>query len=420
MEPTMSPATGLPTKTTINSASERGERNRFGAGTPAYEVVYENGGSFVKGEGHPAFTFLVKNSRHLDHLLHADPYSAAMSFVRGDFEIEGDIVAAIRFKTTLTRPGVRGLLAGLAARFSPSRLDSWLQTSSQATRNIRFHYDRSNDFYSSFLDSRMVYSCAYFKDFGQSLDDAQLAKLDHICRKLDIRPEDRFLDVGCGWGALVVRAAEKYGALALGCTLSFQQTQFAAKTIAEHALEGRAAVRAVDYRRLRGPFRKIASVGMFEHVGRRRLGQYFRTISGMLDDDGLFLNHGIIRPVEVTDGPETLFLQRKVFPGGELVHLPLMIREAERAGFEVLDVENLRPHYAETCRRWVDRLQRNAQACITAAGGETYRTWLLYLAGSAVSFERGVTDIYQVLFAKRKAPQARHLTRDYIYAGAGG
>jgi cyclopropane-fatty-acyl-phospholipid synthase len=380
-----------------------------------YETIYRDGRSLLRGSGHPAFTFILNHAQQFEWLLRSDLYSATLAFIRGDFDIHGDIVSAIRFKKEVTHRGLRDLFASIAARLAPRRVESWFQTSVRAARNVRFHYDRSNDFYQSFLDSRMVYSCAYFKDPNQNLDEAQLAKLDHICRKLDLRPEERFLDIGCGWGALVLRAAEKYGAVATGCTLSVQQDLFAERLIAERKLEDRVTIQESDYQELDGQFNKVASVGMFEHVGRRRLREYFRRIFNLLEDDGLFLNHGIIRPEGTTDGPETLFLQRKVFPGGELASLSTVIREAGRAGFEILDVENLRPHYALTCRRWVERLQQNAVECLKHVDHETYRTWLLYLAGSALSFEAGVTDLCQILMAKRRPSPFRRLTRDYMY-----
>jgi cyclopropane-fatty-acyl-phospholipid synthase len=386
------------------------------AQTPAYEVIYRNGTSIMSGEGRPAFTFFVRDLRQFDRVLHGDPYSAAIGFVQGGFDIQGDLVAAIRLKTAASRRGLRYWLATAAAQLAPRRLEAWIQTESRAARNIRFHYDRSNDFYRLFLDSRMVYSCAYFQDPAESIENAQLAKLDHICRKLDLRPCERFLDVGCGWGALAIRAAEKHGALATGCTLSVQQASFGAQAASQAGLGSRVVIQESDYRRLSGSFDKIASVGMFEHVGRRRLRAYFRKINALLEDNGLFLNHGIVRPEGVMDGPETLFLQQRVFPGGELTHLSTVIREAEGAGFEVLDVENLRPHYALTCRSWVERLQQHAAECHSLVDDRTYRTWLLFLAASAFSFENGATDIYQVLLAKRSAAQKRHLTRSYMYA----
>ena len=180
-------------------------------------------------------------------------------------------------------------------------------------------------------------------------------------------------------------------------------------------LQDRISLRKADYRDMTGRYDKIASVGMFEHEGRRRLGQYFRKIHTLLHDDGLFLNHGIVRPEEVGDGPETLFLQGEVFPGGELVHLSDVVREAGEAGFEVLDIENLRPHYALTCRAWAQRLQQNADHCRLLIGDTAYRTWLLYISASALSFEDGSTDVVQVLMAKRGRQTQRPLTRDYIY-----
>src|ERR1035438_1827462 len=402
------PCSGKPSLTGRHARREIGN-------AVTYEVIYGDGRSLLRGSGHPAFTFLLKDAQQFDWLLCSDLYSAALAFIRGDFDIHGDIISAIRFKTKMTRRGLRDLFASIAARWAPRRIESWFQTSMRAARNVHFHYDWSSDVCSSDLDSRMLYSCAYFKDPNQNLDEAQSAKLDHICRKLDLRPKERFLDIGCGWGALVLRAAEKYGAVATGCTLSLQQELFAARLISEKNLEDRVMVHESDYRKLVGQFNKITSVGMFEHVGRHRLREYFLKIFSLLEDDGLFLNHGIIRPEGTTDDPETLFLQRKVFPGGELASLSTVIREAGRAGFEILDVENLRPHYALTCRRWVERLQQNVAECLKQVDRETYRTWLLYLAGSALSFEAGATDLCQILMAKRRPSQFRRLTRDYIY-----
>jgi len=360
---------------------------------------------------------MLRDARQYEWLQRADLYSAATAFIRGDFDIHGDIMSAIRFKKA-SRLSWRDALSAMAARLAPRRLESWFQSRRRAARNIRFHYDRSNDFYRAFLDSQMVYSCAYFKDETKGLDEAQTAKLDHICRKLDLRPDESFLDVGCGWGALVIRAAEKFGVVATGCTLSLQQDFFAARKVFEKNLEKRVSIHEYDYRKLGGRFNKIASVGMFEHVGRKRLQEYFRKVFDLLDDNGLFLNHGILRPEGASDGPETLFLQRRVFPGGELATLSTVAREAGRAGFEVLDVENLRPHYALTCRHWVDRLRQNATECLKHVDRETYRTWLLYLAGSALSFETGATDLCQILMAKRQTPRNRHLTRDHMYASS--
>lgn len=368
----------------------------------------------------PAFTLVAQDARQLARFERAGLYEAALAYIRGEIDVQGDLLAAIRFKKAAARRSWRDWAATLLSKLGPGWLETWWQSRRRAVRNVRFHYDRSNEFYAAFLDTRMVYSCAYFEDPERSLEEAQSHKLDHICRKLDLRPGERFLDIGCGWGALAIRAAAGYGAYATGCTLSSRQAAFATRAVAEQKLQDRVTIRECDYRELEGRFAKIASVGMFEHVGRRRLREYFRTVFHLLEDDGLFLNHGIVRPEQARDGPETVFLRRKVFPGGQLAPLSTVIAEAGRAGFEVLDVENLRPHYALTCRRWVERLQANAAECLRHVDRETYRTWLLYLAGSAVSFESGATDVCQILMAKRSRRGHPRLTRNYMYLTGSG
>lgn len=381
-----------------------------------YAVKFRRDGLETCGGSSPAFTLAVEDRNQLDWILRADLYSVASAFIRGAFDIDGDIVAAIHFRMAQGGISPKTLLYSLLARLAPRRIESLWQSRARAAGDIRFHYDRSNEFYRQFLDSRMVYSCAYFKEPDWPLDRAQEAKLDLICRKLDLREGERFLDVGCGWGGLVIHAALQYGAVATGCTLSPQQVRVAVAAARGHGVQSAVDIRQEDYRDLDGTFDKIASVGMFEHVGRRRLRGYFRKIHALLAPDGLFLNHGIVRPGTVKDGVETYFLQRRVFPGGELVYLPDVIREAERSGFEVLDVENLRPHYALTCRAWVERLQQNAAACQRLAGLDTYRTWLLYLAGSAASFESATTEVHQLLLGKRGPGERRRLDRGAIYS----
>ena len=333
----------------------------------------------------------------------------------GRIDIQGDIFAALRGLIERPKGGLRQWLATALARSWRFWPESWHQSRARARRNILFHYDHDPEFYRQFLDERMVYSCAYFERPDMSLGDAQLAKLDYICRKLDLQPGERFLDVGCGFGALVIRAAERYGARAAGCTLSRRQFEIARRAISEQGLQNAASIEDADYRDLDGRFDKIASVGMVEHVGVHRLPKYFAKIHAMLAPEGLFLNHGITRPENVRPGAEWLFLRRKVFPGGELPYLREVIRAAGRAGFEVLDVENLRPHYARTCRMWVERLLTHKEACLRLVGGEVHRTWVLYLAASALNFEASLTEVHQTLLAKRSSPHARRWTRAHFY-----
>jgi len=348
-------------------------------------------------------------------LARADAYSVARAFVNGEIEVQGDIIAAVRFQLSRSGSAWQRQFLDAVCRWNPWRLTQRWSSRESTARHIRFHYDRSNDFYQLFLDTRMVYSCAYFNPPEASLDQAQAAKLDHICRKLHLEPGNRFLDIGCGWGALATEAALRWGVRASGCTLSRRQFEYASQRIRAASLERHVSIHEMDYRDVAGEFDKISSVGMFEQVGRAQLGDYFRRVYALLAPEGLFLNHGITRPAPVHSDAQSLFIARKVFPGGQIVNLHEVIRSAEHAGFEVLDVENLRRHYAHTCRAWVDRLTAHRERCLETVDASTWRTWRLYLAGSAVAFEAGSLGLHQVLMAKRGANSAAPATRDYMY-----
>ena len=270
---------------------------------------------------------------------------------------------------------------------------------------IGFHYDQPLEFYSAFLDPQLVYSCAYYDQGVESLEAAQSAKLDHTLRKLRLRPGERLLDIGCGWGALLIKAARDFGAHAVGITLSRRQYEEAKRRVAAASLGDRARVELRDYRELHGEtFDKIVSVGMFEHVGRARFDEYFRAAFGALRPGGLFLNHAISDQSPKRKGYKVSgFLARFIFPDGELVSVSEGLHAAERAGFEVRDVENLREHYERTLRAWVSRLEHNRAAAIAAAGAVSYRLWRLYLAGSAQGFRRGRIAVYQSLLSKPDA-----------------
>ncbi|HEY7291030.1 MAG TPA: cyclopropane-fatty-acyl-phospholipid synthase family protein [Vicinamibacterales bacterium] len=388
------------------------DRQAVQSTSPTFVVQTDVGRRWTVGGGPAEFVIRVSDEAAWQRLSNAGPYEAAKSFVDGRFDIDGDMLAAARWWYGRSR----------AHDFSMfDKLKAWLraaprfQTLQHARRNIEFHYDRSNEFYQQFLDQQMVYSSAYFADSSVSLDGAQTAKLDYVVRKLDLQPNERFLDVGCGWGALVIHAAWHRYATAVGCTLSARQFNYASRAVRELGMAGRATIELRDYRTQTGRFEKIASIGMYEHVGRRRLGEYFGSLAKLLMPDGLLLNSGIARSETVHDDGATEFLQRFVFPGGEIPYLTQVIRAAENAGFEVLDIENMRRHYAMTCARWVKRLQERRQACLSLIDATTYRTWLLYLAGSAVSFDLGQSELYQILFGKRSDSAPRRLTRRYMY-----
>jgi cyclopropane-fatty-acyl-phospholipid synthase len=379
---------------------------------PSGTFEWESGGPAFYPESGPKCKFVVSNDSKWRALVARDVYQVGIAFVKSEFDVEGDLVEAIKIYRSRyashSMPSLKTIAAYLRKRLFRKH------SHGSSARDIQFHYDRSNDFYHTFLDSRMVYSCAYFRTPQDTIETAQFAKLQHICKKLQLRVGDRFLDIGCGWGALALEAADQYGTFSTGCTLSSEQRLWAAHQAADREVSHRVDILEQDYRELDGKFDKIASVGMFEHVGHKTLRTYFDKVSALLAEGGYFLNHGIVRPEVVRRDPETLFLANEIFPGGELVRLTDVIRSAEQAGFEVFDIENLRPHYALTCRAWVDRLLKNRAESLKYVDGETYRTWLLYLAASAASFESANTEIHQVLFLKRGQP--RPLTRDFLYS----
>lgn len=287
---------------------------------------------------------------------------------------------------------------------------------------VQFHYDLSNAFYRLFLDEEMVYSCAYFPDWDASLDVAQKAKLEHICRKLRLQPGERFLDIGCGWGGLVCHAAQHHGVQAHGVTLSQAQFDFAQAKIARLGLQDRVTIELRDFRELTGTFDKIASVGMFEHVGLANRDAYFQHIKGLLRERGLYLHHAITSPMKRTErqfrrnSPEFKVLTKYIFPGGELDHIGGTVTALERNGFEVHDAENLREHYGRTCRLWTERLYANREEAAKQVGPAKVRLWLLYLAGVTLSFDRDTSRIFQTLASKRsRGPSGLPPTRADIY-----
>jgi cyclopropane-fatty-acyl-phospholipid synthase len=371
----------------------------------------------------------------------AAEHHLAEAFLDGRIELDGDAVglleAAARWEGPRPRLAVLAAALALAARRamrrrSPPQLAAHLAGDVHSLPRdrdaVRHHYDVSDAFYRLFLDDSMVYSCGFFAREGEALESAQRAKLDLVCRKLAVGRGERFLDVGCGWGALVLHAARRHGAKAVGITLSANQLAAAREAVARAGLD--VAVEAADYRTLRvdRPFDKIASIGMMEHVGRPRLAAYLARMHELLRPGGLFLNHAI---ADASGGRAPLrwarprgggFISRYVFPDGELLPLGELVVAAERAGFEVRDVESLREHYAETLVHWLRRLEARWAEAVALAGERRARVYRLYLAASAAGFREGRITVFQLLLAKRNASgRAEGLPRcraDW-YAGLG-
>ncbi len=289
---------------------------------------------------------------------------------------------------------------------------------------IQFHYDLSNEFYALFLDPEMVYSCAYYADWNNDVAQAQRDKLEMICRKLRLKAGDRMLDIGSGWGGLVCHAAKNYGVTAHGCTLSEEQLAFAREKVKRLGLESQVTFELIDYSNVTGTYDKIASIGMYEHIGLANIPAYMNKVRKLLAEDGLFLNHAISRRAHASKKgwlpermrPEKAAIAKYIFPGGELDNIGHSVRAMEEAGFEVHDVEGWRLHYARTCKLWCERLTAEQDTAIKLVGEEKYRIWVAYLAGVSLAFERGTLRLFQTLASKSaKRPPKLPPTRADLY-----
>ncbi|MBA3431648.1 MAG: class I SAM-dependent methyltransferase [Actinobacteria bacterium] len=383
-------------------------------------------GSRLGPEDAPA-TLHLRSADALRRLLWApNELGLARAYVSGDLDIEGDIFGALELRNGKTAPengldltlGRQAWLALFraarkvhAVRLPPppppeeARLGGRRHSRRRDAGAISHHYDVSNDFYRLLLGDSMTYSCAYFSRAGMTLDEAQDAKHELICRKLGLHPGSRLLDVGCGWGSMVIHAALHHGVSAVGITISENQAELAAKRVAEAGVGNLVEIRLQDYRDVPdGPFDAISSIGMFEHVGLAQLGRYFDTLRRLLKPKGRLLNHAISRP-DPSDGTfdRGSFVSRYVFPDGELHEVGHVVSAMQRQGLEVRDVESLREHYALTLRRWVGNLNGDWERAMQLAGAPRARIWRLYMAGAALGFEAGRISVHQVLAVKSQA-----------------
>ncbi len=394
-------------------------------------------GKAIAKDHSPSFILICRNPNIVRSMvLGRDPLRLADAYFHGDIDIEGDFFAAVQLKDNLHIIKL-SLWERFAAIISALRLPAHIEprnssdsliydhavkvhTKTENRDAVQFHYDVSNDFYALWLDDAMVYSCAYFEKHDDTLEQAQQAKLEHICRKLILKPDELLLDIGCGWGALVIYAAQHYGVKAHGITLSQKQFELATTRIKKAGLENQVTVSLCDYRDIKGAaiYDKIVSVGMFEHVGLKNLSLYFSTVHRLLKPCGLFLNHGITHDVEGWEKTlSTEFINRYIFPDGQLDTVSNIQRAMEQTKFEISDVESLRPHYALTLRHWVSRLENHHEDALQYVTESTFRVWRLYMAACALEFEAGKIGIYQILANKREIGQSRlPLTRKHIYS----
>jgi cyclopropane-fatty-acyl-phospholipid synthase len=398
---------------------------------PNFQVRFWNGAVW---RPNPAsqFTLVLNNPGALRKLLSTSELGFGESYIFNDIDIEGDIESCFQIVDILLARDGQSLreklrLGAILSRLPqterpraasrPLNLQGAVHSPKRDRQAISYHYGLPSEFYSLFLDPQMVYSCAYFRSAQDTLELAQQEKLEYICTKLRLHPGESLLDIGCGWGALIIFAAKHYGVRSTGITLSSQQADFARNLIDAQGLEHRCQVSLCDYRELKGSekFDKIASVGMFEHVGEELLPTYFNHICSLLRPGGVLLNHGIAYSATYhLKGPS--FVDQYVFPDGELVPISTTLKAAELSGLEVRDLENLREHYAVTLHHWVKRLETHANEARRLTDDVTYRIWRLYMAGAAHAFRTGRLHIYQALLTKAKHGQANlPLTREDWY-----
>ncbi|HEX2909976.1 MAG TPA: cyclopropane-fatty-acyl-phospholipid synthase family protein [Chloroflexia bacterium] len=368
-------------------------------------------------DDYPATLVLNHPGALREMFLGGNEVALAEAYILGDFDIEGDIEAIFELAQSITAATsgwtqklkmasdlfrLPAAKKKLRSERGPAHLKGRQHSIERDRQAIAYHYNLSNDFYSLWLDSTMTYSCAYFKSPEQDIDTAQANKLDYICRKLRLKPGQKLLDIGCGWGGLVLHAARNYGVDVTGITISEPQAQLANERIRAAGLQDRARVLEQDYRELAQPegFDAIVSVGMFEHVGQELLPTYFAKVWDLLKQGGVFLNHGIATGIEQKEVKGPTFSDSYIFPDGELAPINLTLRVAEGAHFEVRDVESLREHYWLTLRHWRGRLEARRDEALKYVDEATYRTWRLYLAGSTFGFKSDNLNLYQTLLVK--------------------
>jgi cyclopropane-fatty-acyl-phospholipid synthase len=372
-------------------------RDRVADDALALRIVFWDGEVFDFA-AEPRVTITLRSRRLMRFLLTGDIARLGQAYVEGEIEVEGrlqDVLPiGIALADRLGKSSPLRLAARLVSRFRHSV--------GYDAAAVRYHYDVSNDFYRLWLDRNMVYSCAYFETGEEDLDTAQEQKLDYICRKLRLRPGERLLDIGCGWGGLLCRAASRYGIEGVGITLSDQQFAYARERVAALGLAARIEIRRQDYREVPGEamYDKIVSVGMYEHVGIANLSVYFAAIARLLRSGGIALNHGITptdRDGHAQGPPGGEFIDRLVFPGGEVPHISRVLHEIAGTGLEILDIEDLRPHYPPTLLDWTRRLEAHREKAIEAAGLQRYRIWRMYMPAMAYAFDRGWLSVCQVI-----------------------
>ena len=372
----------------------------------------------------PLVTLDVRDTKGAAALLSPSLDSLGAAYVEGHMDVTGTVQDIIDIAHRLAQAGGAGDddKESWMGRMVRKVIDAQHHSKSEDRASIHYHYDVSNAFYAEWLDPAMVYSCAYFETGTETLEQAQQKKIDHILTKLRVEPGQTLLDIGCGWGALVLRAAQKWGARCVGITLSQNQYDLATERVRAAGLQGQVEIRLQDYREVPDTFDRITSVGMCEHVGLKNLEPYFRTIHDRLAPGGWALNHGITSTD--ADNAETShgggrFIDRYVFPQGELPHISWVLSTLQRGGLEPVDAESLRRHYARTLKCWSDNFEAKGEGLKALVDDQKWRIWRMYLVGCQWAFEHDEISLFQVL-CRRSGQSAASLpwSRQFMYGGA--
>jgi cyclopropane-fatty-acyl-phospholipid synthase len=375
----------------------------------SFQVQFWDGVQKSFGSGKPQFILTFVTKRAAEHVIESGSLGFGEEYMAGDIQVEGDFQRLLRFGTDAA---FLNLPMGLKAKLAIKHLrQTSLNTLSRSQKHVAHHYDRGNDFYKLWLDETMAYSCAYFRDENDTLEQAQQQKYEHICRKLQLKAGETLVDIGCGWGGMLIYAAKHYGVRGLGCSLSKQQVEYAIDLVKRESLSECISIVLEDYRNIKGEFDKFVSVGMFEHVGKEFIPTFMEKTRSILKRGGIGLLHTIGEERSMPGDPWTL---KYIFPGGYIPALDEIVRTMGEVGLVPTDIENLRLHYARTVEEWIIRYEAQIKKVEAMFDASFVRMWRMFLNGCVVNFRYGSPRLYQVLFTNG-LNNTLPLTREHIY-----
>ena len=375
----------------------------------SFHVQFWDGVKKSYGAGEPQFILTMTTKQAAEHVLESGSLGFGEEYMAGGIQVEGDFTQLFRFGTDAA---VLNLPLGLKAKLAITHLrKTTLNTLSRSKKHVAHHYDRGNDFYKLWLDESMAYSCAYFRYENDTLEQAQQQKYEHICRKLQLKAGETLVEIGCGWGGMLIYAAKHYGVRGVGYTLSKQQVEYATDLLKREGLSKEISIVLEDYRRIEGTFDKFVSIGMFEHVGKQFIPTFMEKVQSILKPGGIGLLHTIGQELPVPGDPWTL---KYIFPGGYIPTLDEIVRTMCEVKLMPTDIENLRLHYARTLEEWSARYEVHAKKIEALYDASFVRMWRMFINGCIANFRYGDMRLYHVLFTNG-LNNTMPLTREHLY-----